>query len=238
MTSAWAVSDANDTVIPVEDSKFFELDTSTLFASNGAPGYDLYEGDGRAALGLRAQARWRNGVTLSTEAGRRWRSTSDPTFDTFTNLDGTASDWVANTEIDLGEGLRLQANMRLDDDTLELNRIDAKVETAFWRFQGSAQYFRLSDTLRPSGDGEEGALVRASFRLSDNFAVSYSQRRDIENAFDTSRIFGLSYHDDCSIFTVGYEQRGSRDRDLGPSESISFRFTLRTLGAFGSSELD
>ncbi|MCI4643851.1 MAG: LPS assembly protein LptD [Hyphomonadaceae bacterium] len=235
---AWGLSNTNTDPIPVEDSQFFEVDTSTLFASNGAAGYDLYEGDGRAAFGIRAQARWRNGVTLSTEAGRRWRSTSDPAFAEFTNLDGTVSDWVANTQIDLGDSLNLQANMRLDDDTLELNRLDAKVETSFWRFRGSAQYFRLADSMRPTGQGEEGALLRASLRVTDRFSLSYSQQRDLEQQFDNSRIIGVSYSDDCSVFTVGYQQRDSRDRDLGPSESITFRFTLRSLGAFGSSELD
>ena len=235
---AWGVSGANDDPIPIEDSEFFEVDTSTLFDSNGAAGYDLYEGDGRAALGIRAQARWRNGVTLSTEAGRRWRSTADPAFESYTNLQGTSSDWVTNTSLDLGRSLRLQANMRLDDETLDINRIDAKVETDIWRLSAAVQYFQLSDTLRPDGVGEEGALVRGSFRLSDNFSLSYSQQRDIQDGFNTARVVGLSYSDNCSVFSVGYERRDSRDRDLGPSESITFRFTLRTLGAFGSSELD
>ena len=235
---AWGVSGANDHPIPIEDSEFFEVDTSTLFDSNGAAGYDLYEGDGRAALGIRAQARWRTGVTLSTEAGRRWRSETDPAFESYTNLQGTSSDWVANTKIDLGKALTVQANMRLDEETWDINRIDAKVETNVWRFRGSAQYFQLSDTLRPDGEGEEGALVRGSFRLSDSFSVSYSQQRDIQEGFNTARVVGLSYHDECSVFSIGYERRDSRDRDLGPSESITFRFTLRTLGAFGSSELD
>ena len=235
---AWGVSNANDDPIPVEDSDFFEMDTTNLFASNGAPGYDLYEGDGRAALGIRAQARWRNGVTLSTEAGRRWRSTTDAAFDSYTNLQGTTSDWVANSSLDLGRALKLQANVRLDEDTWDVNRIDAKIETQIWRFNGSAQYFQLADTLRPSGVGEEGALLRGAFKLSDRFSVQYAQQRDIQSGFNTARVVGVSYSDDCSVFTVGYERRDSRDRDLGPSESITFRFTLRTLGAFGSSELD
>lgn len=235
---AFGVANANDEVIPIEDSAAFEITTASLFDPNGAVGYDLYEGDGRAALGLRASARWRNGVSLSAEGGRRWRSTNDDSFNAFSNLDGTSSDWVADARLDLGRAFELKGAIRLDEDTLDPNRIEAGVSTDFWRFRGNAEYFRLSEDITTNGIEQEAITVSAEMRVTDNWSVLYARQREIQENLDRNHSFGISYRDDCSVFTISYQRRDTRDRELGPSESITFRFSLLTLGEFGSADVD
>lgn len=235
---ALGVSDANDPAIPVEDSLLYEADYTTLFEPNGAGNYDLYEGDGRLTAGISTRARWKNGVELSAIAGKRWRSEDDPAFDRFSNLSGTQSDWLAFSALDFGGPLRVETNLRLDEETFEVNRVDARLTADLWRVRGGVQYFQISDEITRSGRREEGIAVDALFQVTDNLSLVYSRLRDIEDGFDTKEGVGIRYTDGCSLFEIVYEQSDQRDRELGPRESVRFRFSLLTLGEFGSRDVD
>lgn len=235
---AYGVSNANESAIPNEDTLLYEFDETSLFEPNGFTNYDLYEGDGRLAVGMSALARWDHGAEVRAVAGRRWRSRSDPAFDEFSNLDGTVSDWVAGASVDFGQPFLFESSVRLDDDSLELNRIDARLASAFWRVSGSAQYYKISDEITLSGRPEEGIALSSRFRINDRLSLVYSRLREIETNLDRSHAVGLRYGDDCSVFEISYSRSESSDRELGPSESILFRFSLRSLGEFGSADVD
>lgn len=235
---AVGTSDSNPAEIPNEDSLLFEMNEASLFSSNGFSGFDLYEGDNRAAAGFTATARWRNGVEISTIAGRRWRSTSDPAFSELSNLDGTTSDWMTGIGLSAGRTLQFDTGLRFDDESFELNRIDARLRTDVWRLQGQVQYFKIREEITQTQSAEEGIVISSQFEVSDRWSLVYRRSRKIDEGFDTNHGFGLQYRDDCSVFELVYEQRDSRDRELGPSESLKFRFRLRSLGQLGSSDVD
>ncbi|MEO0465416.1 MAG: LPS assembly protein LptD [Pseudomonadota bacterium] len=235
---AWGVSDANDPAIPIEDSIEFEADYSNLFDASATSGFDLYEGNGRAAAGIRTTARWTNGVELSGTAGMRWRSEADEAFNTRSNLDGTRSDFVANVAADLGRGLRLETNMRLDDKSFEVQRLDASVSSNFWRVTSAVRYFNLDESITANGEAQQGITAAGRFRLTDRFSLTFANERDIERDFNRVQTFGLRYTDDCSVFSIFYDRNNRFGSDLGASESVRFQFTLRTLGQFGSSDVD
>lgn len=235
---AFGVSDANPAEIPNEDTLLFEFNEVSLFESNGFNSYDLYEGDNRAAAGFKATARWRNGVEMSTIAGRRWRSTADPAFNELSNLDGTTSDWMAGASFSAGRTLKVDTGMRFDDESFELNRIDARMSTNVWRLNGQAQYFKIRDEITETQRTEEGIILTGKFEMSDRWSIVYNRARDIDRGLDSNHGLGLQYHDDCSVFEVVYQQSDNRDRELGPSESVTFRFRLKSLGALGSRDVD
>lgn len=245
---AYGTSGTNDSDIPIEDSLFYELDESSLFESNAAAGYDTYEGGSKASLGTSITARWKNGMSISALGGRRWRDMSDPVFDVGSNLDGTVSDWVAGISADFGNPLRVETRVRLDDDDLKLNRIDARVDTNFWRFRANARYYRIDGGITNSGLNDEGIQVRADFKVTDNYYFLYGLSRDISGRVDSqgglsdprdiSQSIGLAYEDDCSRFEVSFERSEAIDRTLGPTDSIKFRFALKTLGGLGSDAVD
>ena len=245
---AYGTSGTNDPDIPIEDSLFYELDESSLFESNAAAGYDTYEGGSKASLGTSITARWKNGMSISALGGRRWRDMSDPVFDVGSNLDGTVSDWVAGISADFGNPLRVETRVRLDDDDLKLNRIDARVDTNFWRFRANARYYRIDGGITNSGLNDEGIQVRADFKVTDNYYFLYGLSRDISGRVDSqgglsdprdiSQSIGLAYEDDCSRFEVSFERSEAIDRTLGPTDSIKFRFALKTLGGLGSDAVD
>lgn len=236
--AAWGFSNANDSAIPNEDSDLYEFDEGSLFEANGFGNYDLYEGDGKASAGVTARAVFRNGPEFSTTFGRRWRSRADPNFDVASNLDGTSSDWVAESTADFGRALRVDTRVRLDDDGLKLNRIDARLTTNYKRLRAVGQYYNISDRISPKGTEDEGIFVRGELRVTDRYSLVYGQLRDMTEKFDAKREIGIAYEDDCSRFEIIYQRSELVDRTLGPSESIQFRFSLKSIGDFGSSEFD
>ena len=245
---AYGTAGTNDPDIPIEDSLFYELDETSMFEANAASGFDTYEGGSKASLGASVSARWKNGMSISALGGRRWRDTSDPVFDVGSNLDGTVSDWVAGLSANFGSNLQVETRVRLDDDSLALNRIDARLKANLWRFRTNTRYYSIRGDVTSSGFSDEGIEVTADFKMTDNYYLLYTLNRDISGrANETGRIsdpadirqtIGVAYEDDCSRFEVFFERSEARDSDLGPEDSIKFRFALKTLGDFGSSNVD
>ena len=236
--AAWGFSNVNDPVIPNEDSLLFEADDTLLFEANATGGYDLYEGDGKISAGLTARAIWKEGPELSATVGRRWRSRSDPAFNAVSNLDGTSSDWIAAATADFGNPLRIDTKMRLDDDGFSLNRIDARITTQTKRFRATGQYYKISERISPGGVEDEGVFLSGELRVTKRYSLIYGQLRDIAANSNARKEIGIAYEDECSRLELVYQRSELRDRTLGPSENIQIRFSLKTLGQFGSSEFD
>jgi LPS-assembly protein len=216
----------------------FEMDETVLFDANTVAGYDLYEGDGKISAGLTARAVWKDGPELSATVGRRWRSRPDPSFEKVTNLDGTTSDWVAAATADFGSALRIDTQVRLDEDGLELNRIDTRLSTQSSRWRATGQYYKISERLNPNQAEDEGFFMTGEFRITERYSFIYGQLRDIANNRNARKDFGIAYEDDCSRLELVYSRSELQDRTQGPSENIQIRFSLKTLGQFGSSEFD
>jgi LPS-assembly protein len=236
--ASWGTSNSNDQVIPNEDALLFEMDETVLFDANSVAGYDLYEGDGKVSAGLTARAVWRDGPDLSATFGRRWRSRTDTSFNTASNLDGTTSDWMAAATADFGRALRIDTRVRLDDDGMKLNRIDTRLTSQTKRWRATGQYYKLSERLNPSRGEEEGIYLTGEFRVTDRYSLLFGQLRDISDDLNVRRDYGIAYEDDCSRLELIYSRTELQDRTQGPSENIQIRFSLKTLGQFGSSDFD
>lgn len=236
--AAYGVSNANDTNIPNEDSLLFEMDDSTLFDANSFTSYDLFEGDGKLAAGISTRAIWKSGTEIGASIGRSWRTKADPNFDIGTNLSGKSSDWVATASAKFGGALQLDTRMRLDDDGFKLNRIDARASTSFRRFRASTQYYKINERISPLGRADEGILFRGEVKVIDRYSLIFGQLRDIAENLNAQSQLGIAYEDDCSRFELVYARSELTDRTLKPTESIQFRFFLKSLGQFGSSEFD
>ncbi len=236
--AAWGTSNSNDDVIPNEDSLLFEADESVLFDANGFGAYDLFEGDGKLAAGITARALWKNGPDLSTTIGKRWRSRPDDAFDATSNLDGTSSDWIIAATADFGRKLRIDTHARLDEDGFSLNRIDAKISSNYKRLRAVAQYYKVDERISTTGKSDEGIFLRGEFRVTSQYSVFAGQLRDISDNLNAKQEYGIAFEDDCSRFEIVYQRSELQDRTLGPEENIQFRFSLKTIGDFGSSEFD
>lgn len=234
---AWGTSNANNTALPIEDSLLYEYDESSLFEANGFGNYDLFEGDAKMSAGLSMRMLWKNGPDISSTIGRRWRARPDPSFGTLSNLEGTQSDWISTFSADFGSALRVDTRVRIDDD-FSPNRIDLSFTSNYKRLRAVGQYYKIDSRISPTGVNDEGILLRGELRVTDHYSLVFGQLRDITNDLSAQQELGIAYQDDCSRFELVYSRSELNDRTLGPSENIQFRFTLKSIGNFGSNEFD
>lgn len=232
---AYGTPSANNDGIPNEDSLVFEADETNLFKPNAVSNYDLWEGGARASIGVSATARIGKDIELTTLVGKRWREDSDPAFNDLSNLAGEESDYVASVRADISNIFNVGARFRVDEE-YEVKRMDVDAGANIWRLSGSARYFKVAENA--SGVEDEGLVWRGQFKVDKNWAAIIEQTRNITQKDDIRLALGISYTDECSFFQLAYERSGSRDRTLGPSESIRFLFVLTGLGGVSDADTD
>jgi LPS-assembly protein len=233
--AAWATEDADDPRIINEDSVSFELDDSNLFRANAAPNYDLWEPGGRVSMGVRATARSRTGQSASVLFGRRWRSEAAPGFTVQNNLEGRATDWVGAFQTDLGRNFGSEIRFRLEDESLELQRLDADVRAAVGRFSAHARYFRVDETLAPGNPTSEIA-GDIGVELARGWRLQAGLRRDLDSDINLRQEIRAIYEDDCTFLEIAYTRSETLDRRLDSDEGLQIRFGLRSIGVLGGGD--
>jgi LPS-assembly protein len=234
--AAYASEDADDPRIVNEDSLAFELDDSNLFRPNAAPNYDLWEPGGRVSAGVRATARAHSGESASIMFGRRWREEQAVGFTEQNNLAGETSDWVAAAQTDLGRNFGAEARLRLDDETLDVQRIDLSVRAAAGRFSAVARYFNVDEALAldPSNPNEE-LITQVGVDLARGWRMQFGLTRDLDSDINLRQDIRAIYEDDCTFLEIAYTRSETQRGDIGPDEGLQIRVGLRSLGVFGGS---
>lgn len=234
--AAIATEDAEDPRIVNEDSLAFELDDTNLFRPNAAPNYDLWEPGPRVSVGVRATARAHSGESASIIVGRRWREDQAPGFTDQNNLAGETSDWVAAGQVDLGRNFAAEGRIRLEDETLEVQRVDARVRGAVGRFYGAVRYYEtdaalLLDPTDPSREvsGEVGVDLARGWRMQAGLT------RDLDSDINLRQDIRAIYEDDCTFFEISYTRTETQRGTIGPDEGVQIRIGLRSLGVLGGS---
>ncbi len=233
---AIATEDADDPRIVNEDSLAFELDDTNLFRPNAAPNYDLWEPGPRVSVGVRATARAHTGESASIIVGRRWREEQSPGFTEANNLAGETSDWVAAGQVDLGRSFAAEGRIRLEDETLEVQRVDARVRGALGRFYGAVRYYEtdqalLLDPTDPNREvsGEVGMDLARGWRMQAGLT------RDLDSDINLRQDIRAIYEDDCTFFEISYTRTETQRGTIGPDEGVQIRIGLRSLGVLGGS---
>lgn len=233
LLGGWGARNGADDRIPVEDRVAFEFDESSLFRANGASGYDLFESGGRATTAIRSTFLSHNGWSGNLVFGRRWRANSDDNFDRFSNLDGTSSDYVGSANLKFGSYLELFTRARFDRQTFGLRRIDAGGNANIWRLNLSGRFLDIQRDAATSTRSREISGA-AAFRLTRNWSLNYSVRRDLVSRFNVSRSAGISFGDDCTHLDFFFSETQTIDRSFGGTRSFGLRLSLATLGDFGT----
>jgi LPS-assembly protein len=233
--AAVATDNAEDPRIVNEDSLAFELDDSNLFRPNAAPNYDLWEPGARVSAGLRATARARSGESASLMFGRRWREEQADGFTEENNLGGETSDWVAAAQADLGSGFGAEARFRLDNETLEVQRIDLGVRASAGRFTVNTRYFALDDSLTLPDDPNEQLSANVGVELARGWRAQFGLTRDLDSDINLRQDIRAIYEDDCTFLEIAYTRTETQRGTIGPDEGLQIRIGLRSLGVFGGS---
>ncbi len=232
VSAVYASNGGDDSRIVNEDSIRFELDDSNLFRANGAPNYDLWEPGGRVSAGVRATARARNGYNASVVFGQRWRAVDSPAFNAQNNMVEGSSDYVAQAQLDLGRHFGAVVRGRFDEDNLDVERIDAGVRAAIWRFYGATRYFTVEPSLN-AGEPSEEINTIVGVQLVRGWRLQFGDRRDLSSDINLGQELRAIFEDDCTYLELAYTRSETQDRTLGPNEGFQIRVGLRTLGMIG-----
>jgi len=224
--------------LPNEDAQSFVFDATTLFDRDKFSGFDRIEGGTRANLGLRYTGSFDNGVGLHAVFGQSYHLAGQNSFATDdlvnaganSGLESDVSDYVGMAGIDLPQGFYLSAGGRFDEKTFEVQRTDAEFGYTTARVSGSLVYTQI-EAQPEYGSSSDTDLLQSStsFRLNENWSVSGSAVWDLNDQGVIRRGVGLTYADECTIFTLSYtdEPAGATNAN---DWSIGARVTFRTLG--------
>ncbi len=232
-------------LIPNEDSVAVEFDTDSLFSTNRFSGYDLWEGGQRLNVGGRITGTWGKSGEVSLLAGQVFRNRVNPNFTAASGLRGKSSDYVSTFSVSPSPVLSLITHARFDKNTFNVRRVETDASLNLRQDQlgpvgkilhglnARASYLNFDDVIA-SGRPTEEIRGKVTLGLTRHWSLSGGLNRDLDAKKTTSSSIGLIYKDHCSSLEITYFNNNVSDRTLTPSTSIGIRFTLLTIGSFGS----
>ena len=125
------------------------------------------------------------------------------------------------------------ARARLDSKNLDVHRLEAGLNASNKYGNGFIRY--LTDDFDINGVKRENLDIGGEVYLSKNYGVSVYGNRDLNRGAWVIRDYGVFYRDDCLRLDVIYRREDTIFGRLLPSQSVSVRLTLATLGGSFSS---
>ena len=220
----------NPNAIPNEDSQDFEFDETNLFSTNRFTGVDRVEGGPRVNYGLRWGVFGEKGGSTTVLVGQSYRLKSDDTFADQSGLEDNLSDIVARVHVSPGPQFDVYYRTRWDKDDLSARRNEVKLSTGPPALRLSADYVffeRQEDSEFPT---REELTASMNTQFSRFWRGRVSAKRDLSDSEMRSASLGLTYEDECLVFSTNLTRTFFEDRDLEPTDAILFRVSFKTLG--------
>jgi LPS-assembly protein len=223
--------------LPNEDAQSFVFDATSLFERDKFSGFDRIEGGSRANVGFRYTGSFANGIGVRGIFGQSYQLFGQNSFATYdlvnaganSGLETDVSDYVAMAAIDLPQGISLSTNSRFDKDSFEVRRTDVAVDYKTPRVTGKLVYTKVEAQPDYGSDTSANVLKSSSsFRINENWSLAGSATWDLDENELTRRGLGISYADECTIFTIAYTEKSS-STDAN-DWSVGARLSFRTLG--------
>jgi LPS-assembly protein len=146
-------------------------------------------------------------------------------------LETDRSDYVGLGGIEMPFGLSVAASYRLDEKDSSFNRGDLTTAYQNDRFSGQVTYTHL--TAQPEyGFAEDNDEIQTNARVKfqDYWSIFGGIAWDLNNDVVTRRTLGISYEDECTIFTIAYTDTRDTTDETASDWTIAARLTFRTLG--------
>ncbi len=136
--------------------------------------------------------------------------------------------WGRLSEREYGWLLSMFARARLDNDNLDIHRLEAGANAYNKYGSGFVRY--LTDDFDINGVKRENLDLGGEVYLTRNWGLSLYGNRDLQQDAWVIRDIGVVYRDDCTRIDFIYRKEDTILGRLGPSESFTIRLTLATLG--------
>ena len=223
--------------LPNEDAQSMVFDASNLFERDKFSGYDRIEGGTRANVGIRYTGSFDNGIGLRGLFGQSYHLSGQNPYASrdlvsagaYSGLESDTSDYIAMAAVDLPQGLTFAAQGRFDNKDFEIARTDVSASYSQPRFSASMIYTQIAPQPDYAAVGSgEYLQSAASIRINENWSVAGSATWDMKDSEVIRRAAGLTYADECTIFTLGFtdEPNSTQASDW----AVTARLTFRTLG--------
>ena len=225
--------------LPNEDAQSFVFDATNLFDRDKFSGYDRVEGGTRANVGLRYTGSFDNGFGVRGVVGQSYHIAGLNSFATDdlvkvgadSGLETDVSDFVGMAGVDMPNGMSLATNLRLDERTLALRRTDANVSFSNEKLQTSLTYSQIAAQpeygLSKRNDEIQSA---SSVKVTEYWSLFGSVTWDIDDSVINRKGIGVSYADECTVFSLVYSDKYDPEEESASDWSIGARLTFRTLG--------
>ncbi|ANP84924.1 LPS-assembly protein LptD [Rhizobium leguminosarum] len=225
--------------LPNEDAQSFVFDATSLFDRDKFSGYDRVEGGTRANIGVQYTGTFDSGYKLHGIFGQSYQIAGQNSFATDdlvnvgadSGLETDRSDYVGLGGVETPYGVSVAASYRLDEKDFEFRRGDLTTAYQNDTFATQLTYTHLS--AQPAyGFAEDNDEIQtnSSVKFKDYWSIFGGIAWDLNNDVISRRTVGLSYEDECTIFTIAYTDSRDSDDESGSDWTIGARLTFRTLG--------
>ncbi|MGO8021526.1 LPS-assembly protein LptD [Rhizobium leguminosarum] len=225
--------------LPNEDAQSFVFDATSLFDRDKFSGYDRVEGGTRANVGVQYTGTFDSGYKLHGIFGQSYQIAGQNSFATDdlvnvgadSGLETDRSDYVGLGGVETPYGVSVAASYRLDEKDFEFRRGD--LTTAYQNDTFSTQLTYTHLSAQPEyGFAEDNDEIQtnSTVKFKDYWSIFGGIAWDLNNDVISRRTIGLSYDDECTIFTIAYTDSRDSDDESGSDWTIGARLTFRTLG--------
>ena len=227
---AMAPNGGNSDKIPNEDSTDFEFDETNLFSVNRFSGIDRVEGGPRVNYGFKWGVFGKEGGSSTAFIGQTYRLRTDDTFGIGSGLEDNLSDIVASVAISPSSSFQAFYRTRFASDNLSPNRNEVQFSAGVPAFKVSGNYTFLDHQAESEFSGREEMSLSAKSRINRYWSSSLSAIRDMESSEMRSLAFDATYENECVVLTSRLSRTFFEDRDVKPTDAITFHLVLKTLG--------
>ncbi|WFU10035.1 LPS-assembly protein LptD [Rhizobium sp. CB3090] len=225
--------------LPNEDAQSFVFDATNLFDRDKFSGFDRVEGGTRANVGWRYTGSFDSGYKLQHIFGQSYQLAGRNSFATDdlvgagsdSGLETTRSDYVTMFGLTTPQGISLSQSYRFDEKDFAFRRGDTQVGFANDDFQTSVTYTHIAAQPQYGFTSDQDEIqTRAQIKFKNYWSVFGTVSYDLNDSEITRQGVGLSYEDECTIFTVSFLDKKDSTNQSGSDWSIGARITFRTLG--------
>ncbi|MGY5779090.1 LPS-assembly protein LptD [Rhizobium sp. LEGMi135b] len=225
--------------LPNEDAQSFVFDATNLFDRDKFSGFDRIEGGTRANVGWRYTASFDSGYKLQHIFGQSYQLAGRNSFATDdlagvgsdSGLETTRSDYVTMFGLTTPQGISLSQSYRFDEKDFAFRRGDTAVGFSNDVFQTSLIYTHIAAQPQYGFTSNQDEIqTRAQIKFKEYWSVFGTVSYDLNSNEITRQGLGLSYEDECTIFTVSFLDKKDTTASSASNWSIGARLTFRTLG--------
>lgn len=230
-----SLSNSKQIIIPNEDSRDLEFDSSNLFSDNRFPGDDRVESGTRVIYGLRSG--WYGGWGFTrTFLGQSLRLDDDQILPENTGLEDNVSDIVGSLRSQIHDYIDVDYRFRVNQSDLNSRRQEVTSLIGKPSLRANISYLLADGALTTDVPQDREQLYSGlSSALTDTWSVGGYNRRDLGER-DGSLATGLyvAYRDECFNLSLNTQRNFTNRSGLESGDTIFLRVGFKNLGELES----